>query len=84
MNKIFAAAVLGFSVMACNAQSSVTLYGVVDDAFLFNSNDGGKHQYALMDGAMNFNRFGLKGNEGLGGGWAAVFAVEGGFSLAGC
>ncbi|MGF6546801.1 hypothetical protein [Paraburkholderia youngii] len=48
---------------------------------MFNSNDGGKHQYALMDGAMNFNRFGLKGNEGLGGGWAAVFAVAGGFSL---
>ncbi|MGF6652360.1 hypothetical protein OKW34_002949 [Paraburkholderia youngii] len=34
---------------------------------MFNSNDGGKHQYALMDGAMNFNRFGLKGNEGLAG-----------------
>ncbi|MCP3727079.1 porin [Paraburkholderia sp. CNPSo 3272] len=81
MNRIFAAAVLGLSVTVCHAQSSVTIYGVVDDAFMFNSNDGGKHQYALMDGAMNSNRWGLKGNEDLGGGWAALFAVEGGFSL---
>ncbi|VWC76466.1 outer membrane porin OpcP [Burkholderia lata] len=62
------------------AQSSATLYGIVDTGFTFNSNAGGARQYAMTSGNMSGNRWGLKGNEELGGGMSAIYTIEGGFS----
>lgn len=68
------------SISAAHAQSSIALYGVVDDALTFNSNANGQHQYFLTSGAKTANRWGLTGTEDLGGGVKTLFAIESGFS----
>jgi len=68
-----------FAIQA-HAQSSVTLYGVVDAGFSFNSNAAGGRQYAITSGNNYSSRWGLKGSEDLGGGLKAIFTIEGGFS----
>ncbi|MFM0738751.1 porin [Paraburkholderia xenovorans] len=61
-----------------HAQSSVTLYGIVDTGLLFNNNVKNAHLYALSQGTSS--RFGLKGSEDLGGGLSAIFTLENGFT----
>ena len=63
------------------AQSSVTLYGIVDAGITYVSNTGGSHVVKFDDGIAYGNRFGFKGNEDLGGGLSAVFVLESGFHL---
>ena len=67
--------------IACtaHAQSSVTLYGIVDAGFRYNSNAGGKSQFAIAGGNESASRFGVTGSEDLGGGYKAVFTLESGF-----
>ncbi|MFK4443887.1 putative porin [Caballeronia udeis] len=62
------------------AQSSVTLYGIVDVGVSYASNVGGHAQAQEQSGIFNGNRFGFKGQEDLGGGLSAVFQLEDGFS----
>lgn len=69
---------LGAFAGAAHAQSSVTLYGIVDTGLLFNNNVKGLHEYALSQGTSS--RWGLKGTEDLGGGLSAVFDLENGFT----
>ncbi|KUY98478.1 porin [Burkholderia sp. RF7-non_BP1] len=64
------------------AQSSVTLYGVIDAGITYVSNTGGSGVAKFDDGVSYGNRWGLKGTEDLGGGLTAVFALESGFSVA--
>lgn len=63
------------------AQSSVTLYGVVDTSLLYqthaNKNDNSVFQ--MTDGAVNASRIGFRGKEDLGGGLSTIFDLEGGF-----
>jgi outer membrane protein OmpU len=66
---------------ASHAQSSVTLYGILDAGITYVSNSGGAHVVKFDDGVSYGNRFGLKGVEDLGGGLAAVFTLESGFHL---
>jgi len=66
---------------AVQAQSSVTLFGVVDAGLNYISNDGGKANWTLTSGVIQGSRWGLKGIEDLGGGLKAVFQVENGFSV---
>jgi predicted porin len=70
---------LGYTAPAA-AQSSVTLFGIVDEGLTFNTNAGGKRQYALTSGNEGQSRWGLKGTEDLGGGLSALFTIEGGFN----
>jgi len=80
---------------AAQAQSSVTLYGVVDANFEyvnhystvtpsaangFSTGPGGS-RFRLNSGGLSGSRFGLRGTEDLGGGISAIFALEGAFSL---
>ena len=80
---LIALAVLAAS-SAAMAQSSVTLYGVVD-AFVGSNKvqvDGiGQRQTVVNSDGVNGNRWGLKGSEDLGGGMKAIFQLESGFSL---
>jgi len=69
-----------YACTAAHAQSSVTLYGVVDDGLTYVSNVGGKHVYKMDDSVSQGDRFGLKGTEDLGRGWRALFNLEGGFN----
>ena len=78
---ILGAAVLATHAGIACAQSSVTLYGIVDDGVSYVTNSGGKHQYALASGPMQANRWGLRGVEDLGGGLQATFRLENGFDL---
>lgn len=72
-----------------HAQSSVTLFGVIDGGLLYtsktlNPNTGtnaGK-QFALIDGGSSYSQFGLIGAEDLGGGLQAKFKLESGISIA--
>lgn len=68
------------SGIAC-AQSSVMLYGIVDEGIQFNNNAGGKRQYYLASGELNGSRWGLRGTEDLGGGLKAIFVLENGFDV---
>ncbi|MEA3117396.1 MAG: ral bacterial porin, family [Paraburkholderia sp.] len=70
-----------FATMA-HAQSSVTLYGLIDAGITYNSNVGGKSLWQETSGAMNSSRWGLRGSEDLGGGLKAIFTLENGFSIA--
>jgi predicted porin len=66
------------------AQSSVTLYGLIDTGLLYSNNVSvgghGEKYYALASGNLQNNRWGLTGKEDLGGGLKAVFVVENGFN----
>lgn len=73
---------LGILTSIAHAQSSVTLYGSIDEGFQYTSNVGGHAVYALVSGVQQQgNRWGLKGQEDLGGGLSALFLLENGFSL---
>jgi len=61
------------------AQSSVTLYGAVDDAFVFANNQKGHSNVYLRQGNLAASKWGLTGNEDLGGGLAAIFDLQAGF-----
>ncbi|WP_175955513.1 porin [Burkholderia sp. BCC0405] len=66
---------------AAHAQSSVTLYGIIDEGLLFNNNADGKHLYSMASGVMQGSRFGMRGTEDLGGGLKAIFTLENGFDV---
>ncbi|QBQ99288.1 porin [Paraburkholderia pallida] len=68
---------------AAQAQSSVTLYGAIDEGIDYTNNSGGKSLWHMQDGSYDGvygSRWGLRGSEDLGGGLAAVFKLESGFS----
>jgi len=65
------------------AQTSVTLYGVIDAgvASLKNVGDGTKNATVMTDGALSSSVWGLRGSEDLGGGLKANFNVESDLSM---
>ncbi|WP_109476119.1 porin [Paraburkholderia sp. C35] len=63
------------------AQSTVTLYGIVDEGITYGNNVGGGSQVAAASGTMSGSRFGLRGTEDLGGGLSAIFDLQNGFDL---
>lgn len=69
---------------AAQAQSSVTLYGVIDTSITYvHGNDGqGNNSWSMGSGNLQGARFGLKGAEDLGGGLKAIFQLENGFNSA--
>ncbi|WP_206956204.1 porin [Trinickia acidisoli] len=74
------AAIVGSS--QAHAQSSVTLYGVLDEFIGYQSAKvGGKSTslYALGNNGEMTSRWGLRGSEDLGGGYRVTFDLESGF-----
>jgi predicted porin len=61
---------------AAQAQSSVSMYGLVDASIGSFQNAGGVKIKRLDSGNLSTSFFGFKGREDLGGGLAAVFALE--------
>lgn len=89
--KVSAAALAaGLAAGAAQAQTSVTLYGVVDTGIGYQSNtapalgatSGGKAATRMINGIWAGSRFGLKGSEELGGGLKTIFQLEEGFNSA--
>src|ERR1700712_1495321 len=64
---------------AASAQSSVTLFGIVD-ATISHYNAGGQHNTILTNSGYNSSRLGFRGTEDLGGGMAASFWLEAGLN----
>jgi predicted porin len=67
---------------AAHAQSSVTLYGVIDDSITYVHNAEpvhGNSLWTMQQGNLSGSRWGMKGTEDLGGGLKAIFQLEGGF-----
>ncbi|CAG9182899.1 porin [Cupriavidus respiraculi] len=81
--KLFAAAVAALAAGGAYAQSSVTLYGVVDAGLEYNSNAGqtGENLFRMASGNQSGSRWGLRGVEDLGGGLKGIFVLESGFEL---
>jgi predicted porin len=90
---IFAAASAAFA-SAAHAQSSVTLYGLIDAGLSYVSNEAnqasdvtpgglanGKAMFGLTGGNVQQSRWGLRGAEDLGGGLKVVFTLESGFDV---
>jgi predicted porin len=74
---------------SAHAQSSVTLYGIVDNSLTYQSSQttlgstkGGRSNIKMSSGVWAGSRFGLKGAEDLGGGTKAIFQLESGFNSA--
>lgn len=77
------------AAMPAVAQNSVTLYGIVDTGFGYQSSStslgstsGGHSAFKMINGVWAGSRFGLKGAEDLGGGTKAIFTLEEGFNSA--
>ena len=66
--------------LTASAQSSVTLYGVVDAGVTHLSNGGNGSVNLLSNSAYGTSRLGFRGSEDLGGGWRANFVLEGGMN----
>ncbi len=66
---------------AAQAESSVTLYGLIDAGVTFVNNQNGDTNYKMDSGIMNGNRWGLRGREELTSDLAAIFRIESGFNL---
>ncbi|KVG67820.1 porin [Burkholderia ubonensis] len=76
-------AVFAVAASSAFAQSSVTLYGLVDTAIRYQTNAGpdGKDLIGMTVGPETHSRWGLRGSEDLGGGLSAIFRLENGFEL---
>ncbi|NYT62287.1 porin [Alcaligenaceae bacterium] len=90
-----AALTIGFAGVA-QAETSVTLYGILDGGIGYNRITGTTNRgnvpetagqnldgkiFGMINGVQSGNRWGLKGSEDLGGGLRAVFQLESGFDL---
>lgn len=76
---LIAFAVLGAFAASASAQSSVTIYGIIDAAAVYttNQNAAGDKKVSMDAGQLLTSRWGIKGSEDLGGGLKANFNLEG-------
>jgi predicted porin len=77
------AAALGLSSVAA-AQSSVTLYGIIDAGLRYQTvslQDQSASNFGAASGVQSGNRFGLRGVEDVGNGNRVTFVLESGFDL---
>jgi len=87
--KLSGAAALLMFATASHAQSSVTLYGVLDSGLLYQSTSAATfqptarnqgHVYQLKDGGIYSSLWGIKGSEDIGGGYKINFRLQGSFT----
>jgi predicted porin len=75
-----ALAILG-TIGAAQAQTSVSMYGIVDVSMRHETDaQAGRARTAEVSGMMNTSRWGFRGSEDLGGDQKAHFQLEGGFN----
>ena len=72
-----ALACLSVTALGAHAQSSVTLFGLVDMSIGSNKAPGGLRQTGVDSGKLTTSYVGMRGSEDLGGGLSAVFRLEG-------
>ncbi len=76
---------IGFFSASAFAQSTVTLYGLVDTGveYISHANLAGDPLVRMPIGGEYLSRWGLQGSEDLGGGLHAIFTLENGFNVRG-
>ncbi|OZI24731.1 porin [Bordetella genomosp. 7] len=81
---LLAAALLAGFAGVAQAETSVTLYGIIDTGIGYNKVKGdgwdSGSRVGMINGVQNGSRWGLRGTEDLGDGLQAVFQLESGFS----
>lgn len=80
MKKGFACLSLLALAAGAHGQSSVTLYGRIDNGMTYWSGRGDGRLVGLQSGSFGESWWGLKGNEHLGGGTHAIFKLESGLN----
>lgn len=92
MKKTFAGAALAMFTVAAHAQSSVLIYGILDEAITYTNNTGTSNangtvtpagsKFAMdsLSGTAG-SRLGFRGDENLGGGLHTIFTMESGVNL---
>jgi predicted porin len=90
---LFAFSALSVCAGVAHAQSSVTLYGIIDEALVYQSNArtaaatatapamGGRKVFLDSGAGQSGSRWGLRGIEDLGGGLSVLFVLESGINL---
>ncbi len=78
---LLAAALLAGFAGAAHAQSSVTLYGIVDVGIGGNKVKGEDSAFGMVSGVQSGSRWGVRGSEDLGNGLRANFQLESGFDV---
>jgi len=76
MKKILTLSALALAASSAFAQSSVTVYGIMDVGVTQVSGLKGGSIKQLSSGIMDGSRLGFRGNEDLGGGYRAIFTLE--------
>ncbi|CAM4343383.1 porin [Bordetella muralis] len=81
---LLAAALLAGFAGVAQAETSVTLYGIIDTGIGYNKVKGdgwdSGSRVGMINGVQNGSRWGLRGTEDLGDGLQAVFQLESGFN----
>ncbi|MCX7258270.1 MAG: porin [Polaromonas sp.] len=78
-SKYSAATLLAVTALGAQAQSSVTVYGLVDVSIGSTKPVGGTAQTSVDSGKLTTSYYGFRGAEDLGGGLSVVFKLEGFF-----
>jgi predicted porin len=90
--KLSGMAALALFAIAAHAQSSITLYGVIDSGLFYQSTSGpamitaanrftnNGSVFALKDGGIYSSGWGLRGTEDIGGGYKVNFKLQGVFN----
>lgn len=78
MNKLTLTAAAALSLVSASvmAQSTVTLYGLIDTALTYTTNQAAGSVTRVDAGQLATSRWGLRGSEDLGGGMKAFFNLE--------
>jgi predicted porin len=80
--KMLVAALVASLPLVASAQSSVTIYGVVDAGVAHEDTGAvGGNKTVLASGNQSTSRFGFKGQEDIGNGLKAVFNLEAGYQV---
>jgi general bacterial porin, GBP family len=78
---VLAVAILGAFAGSAQAQSSVTLFGIVDAGVTYTNNYSGHSNWQVTSSNEQGSRWGLRIVEDLGGGLKAISQLENGFSV---
>lgn len=78
---LLAAALLAGFAGVAHAQSSVTLYGLVDAGLVHEKTDTLSSKNGLDSGLGGQSRWGIRGSEDLGNGLKGIFTLESGFNV---
>jgi predicted porin len=77
---LLAAALLAGFATAAQAETSVTMYGLIDVGLMYHKISNQNSRFGMSDGIQSGSRWGIRGIEDLGGGLQVTFNLETGFT----